>query len=124
MTNETPTDSVDVQPSVGIPRFSLVLETENLASINPEILIDTLKSLAAQNIPPSQAQEVVLIDSGDMSDDLLSRVLADFPWVTVLTISPDIDYYAAFSDGRQPRGSCKKKVGCSYTFWTVCDLVY
>ena len=99
MIRENSTDSAVAKLPMGIPRFSLVLETENLASVNPEMLIDSLNSLATQDIPPSQAQEVILIDSGDTPSDLMGRMLAEFPWITVLTVSPDTDYYTAKMEG-------------------------
>lgn len=99
MIRETSSDSAGVHLPVDVPPFSLVLETENLASVNPEMLIDSLSSLASQVIPASQAREVILIDSGDTPSDLLNRILADFPWITMLKVESDTDYYTAKMKG-------------------------
>lgn len=95
MIRETSTDSTGVHLSVDVPRFSLVLKTENLASLIPKMLIDSLSSLASPVIPASQARGIILIDSGDTPSGLMNRILADLPWITMLKVEPDTDYYTA-----------------------------
>lgn len=79
--------------------FSIVLETENLASVNPEMLIASLDSLAAQTIPASHAKEVILIDSGDMPEGLKKRILGSYPWIKLFSVEAEVDYYSAKMKG-------------------------
>lgn len=54
------------QPKERLPSFSIVLETENLANADINKLSESLNSLVNQDLSPTQANEVLLIDSGDV----------------------------------------------------------
>lgn len=78
-----------------IPSFSIVLETENLANASLEGLVKSLASLVNQSLSPSQAQEVILIDSGDTPPDLLTQLCDRYPWIKIYTAPPSTGYYKA-----------------------------
>lgn len=78
-----------------IPNFSMVLETENLETANLEGIIRSLVSLEHQDISPKQANEVWLIESGDLPPDLLKQLLNQFPWIQTYRASSEISYYEA-----------------------------
>ena len=84
-----------------IPSFSIVLETENLANASLEGLVKSLASLVNQSLSPSQAQEVILIDSGDAPPDLLTQLCDRYPWIKIHPAPPATGYYKAKMLGAQ-----------------------
>jgi glycosyltransferase involved in cell wall biosynthesis len=78
-----------------LPSFSLILETENLANADLQGLLASLRSLAAQDPPPQQANEVWLIDSGDTPPELLDQLRAQYDWLQVHYAPPGTSYYTA-----------------------------
>lgn len=82
-----------------IPSFSILIETENLATADLRDLDRCLESLARQDLPPTQANEVVLLDSGDAPEELLATLRARYPWVTVAGIAAGSGYYDAKMQG-------------------------
>jgi glycosyltransferase involved in cell wall biosynthesis len=92
----TNTRSTNTAASSGsLPSFSIVIETENLATANLQGLIDAIDCLATQNPSPSQANEVLLIDSGDIPDPVKQALLSQYPWLTVHQAPTGITYYGA-----------------------------
>ncbi|MGI0491807.1 glycosyltransferase [Alkalinema pantanalense CENA528] len=77
------------------PTFSMILETENLATADPQGLMKSLASLASQNPSPSLANEVLLIDSGDTPAELLANLQQQYPWLLVKSAPLNTEYYAA-----------------------------
>lgn len=71
--------------------FSLVLETENLETSDIKGLQGSIISLAAQS--PEQANEVLLIDSGNISKKILNQLQVSYPWLTIKTAPPEMEYY-------------------------------
>ena len=84
-----------------LPSFSIVLETENLANANLKGLSQALASLAHQDIPPTQANEVWLIDSGDTPANLLEQLCEQYPWIKVHQVPLGTSYYKAKMLGTQ-----------------------
>ena len=80
---------------MNLPSFSIILETENLANADLEGLAQSLASLARQDVGPDQANEVILIDSGDAPPALLQQLCARYPWVQVKTAPLGTGYYKA-----------------------------
>jgi glycosyltransferase involved in cell wall biosynthesis len=78
-----------------LPSFSIVLETENLANADIEGLSRSLESLVKQDISPSCANEVLLIDSGDAPSDLLEQLCDRYPWIKVHLAPLGTSYYKA-----------------------------
>ena len=76
------------------PSFSILLETENLAAVEDSALDRCLRSLAAQDLPPSRANEVLVLDSGEASAEVLDGLRDRHPWVDVVGVG-DCDYYEA-----------------------------
>ncbi len=77
------------------PSFSLIIETENLSSAELEGLGRSLDSLAAQTISPSTANEVLILESGDVPREMIKHLCFQYPWLTVRAIDAEMDYYAA-----------------------------
>ena len=75
--------------------FSIVLETENLANADAHGLIDAIEALAHQSLPPTAANEVLLIDSGDSPPDLLAQLRHQYPWIKVHHAPMGTRYYNA-----------------------------
>ncbi|MBW4441729.1 MAG: glycosyltransferase family 2 protein [Plectolyngbya sp. WJT66-NPBG17] len=73
--------------------FSIVLETENLATADLQGLVRSLASLANQDPSPIKAREVLLIESGDIPADLLMRLTEQYPWVKVCSAPLGTGYY-------------------------------
>lgn len=73
----------------------MVLETENLANADLKNLSDSLASLKNQEIPPTYAKEVLLIDSGDVPPGKLEQLREKYPWITVYQAPLGTDYYQA-----------------------------
>jgi glycosyltransferase involved in cell wall biosynthesis len=76
------------------PSFSIVYETENLESVELENIYRSLSSLAAQDISPAQANEFLIIDSGDAPAEVIEQLCSMYPWITVRRV-PEIDYHEA-----------------------------
>jgi glycosyltransferase involved in cell wall biosynthesis len=77
------------------PAFSVVLETENLANVDPACLFRCLDSLAAQNLSATQANELVMVNSGHAPVDVLDRVRGAYPWVQIVQVPEGTGYYDA-----------------------------
>ncbi|MGI0485713.1 glycosyltransferase family 2 protein [Pantanalinema rosaneae CENA516] len=86
---------VDISLNRSLPSFSLVLETENLENADLNDLLRSLASLTNQEISPQQANDVLLIDSGDTPAELLAELCRQYPWITVKTAPPATGYYTA-----------------------------
>ena len=78
-----------------LPTFSLIVETENLANADIKGLAKSLASLANQEVSPTQAKEVFLLDSGDTPPALLKQLKQDYPWITVYPVPEEVNYYQA-----------------------------
>ncbi|MBE9012266.1 glycosyltransferase family 2 protein, partial [Pseudanabaenaceae cyanobacterium LEGE 13415] len=73
--------------------FSIVLETENLANADLNGLLRSLSSLASQDPSPTVANEVLLIESGDIPESLLSQLVAQYPWIKICSAPAGTEYY-------------------------------
>ena len=71
--------------------FSIILETENLATSDIRGLQQSIASLATQS--PEQANEVLLIDSGNTSKEILNQLQLSYPWLKIKTVPPETEYY-------------------------------
>ncbi|MDM7326482.1 MAG: hypothetical protein P3X23_005110 [Thermosynechococcus sp. Uc] len=54
-----------------LPTFSIILETENLANADIAGLHRALQSLASQDLPPTAANEVLVLETGDAPKQIL-----------------------------------------------------
>ena len=84
-----------------LPSFSLILETENLATAELEGLSQALESLLKQDVSPTRANEVILIESGDIPPALLEPLEQRYPWVKIYPAPMDADYYKVKMLGAQ-----------------------
>ncbi len=82
-------------PQNQLPSFSIVLETENLANADINKLSHSLNSLENQDLSPIQANEVLLIDSGDVPPQKLKLLCQKYPWIKVYQAPSQIGYYQA-----------------------------
>ncbi|MBE9031133.1 glycosyltransferase family 2 protein [filamentous cyanobacterium LEGE 11480] len=81
--------------SRNLPSFSIVVETENLATADLQGLLDAIDCLEHQDPPPSQANEILLIDSGDIPPPVKQSLQTQYPWLTIHQAPPGITYYGA-----------------------------
>ncbi len=84
---------------IPLPSFSIVVETENLAMTDIAGLEESLDSLAAQLPSPAQANEVIVIESGDVPTALLDRLTAKYPWIQLVRGAGDLSYEGAKIEG-------------------------
>lgn len=71
------------------PTFSILIETANLAEADPAALRTCLDSIAAQGISPAEAEQVVLLDSGELASPDLPSLRRDYPWLSVRRVGAD-----------------------------------
>lgn len=77
-----------------LPSFSVIFETENLSSVELENIYRSLDSLASQDISPEQANEFLIIDSGDAPAEVIAEICSTYSWIQVHP-APHIGYYEA-----------------------------
>jgi YD repeat-containing protein len=75
-----------------LPSWSIVIETANLQTADQSDLITSLDSIASQDPSPAEANEVVILDSGEAEPELLKDLLARYPWARVEQIPEGTDY--------------------------------
>ena len=75
--------------------FSIIIETENLASADLPGLFRGLDALQAQTLSPLQAEDVILVETGDVPPELLTRICEEYPWIVTRRIDPELEYYQA-----------------------------
>jgi glycosyltransferase involved in cell wall biosynthesis len=88
-------EQVQIPLKAQLPSFSLILETENLANADLKGLSKSLASLANQDISPAEANEVLLMDSGDTPPELLRHLCDEYPWIKVHQTQLATGYYKA-----------------------------
>ena len=87
------------------PSFSLVIETENVAKGGLERLSDCLRSLDRQTVSPRAALDVIVPQSGDVPPSVLAELQREHPWIQLLEVPADTNYYEAKMAGvRLARG--------------------
>ncbi len=62
-----------------LPSFSIILETENLANADLEGLSKSLASLIDQDLSPTCANDVLMIDSGDVPPNCSHNFVKNIP---------------------------------------------
>lgn len=85
--------------SRGLPSFSIVVETENLANGDLAELRAYLDLLAAQGLDARRPNEVIIVESGQVASPVLDAVRAMYPWLTVHVSPVPLHYYAAKLEG-------------------------
>jgi glycosyltransferase involved in cell wall biosynthesis len=76
-------------------RFSLILETENLAEADPQGLWQSLASLEQQSLSPQLANEVLIIDSSEQLPQFLNSLCDRYPWLKIHAAPLGTNYYQA-----------------------------
>jgi glycosyltransferase involved in cell wall biosynthesis len=84
---------------MALPSFSIIIETENLSSAELAGLSRCLDALATQDLSPTIANEVLIVESGDVPVDVIERLRQDYPWLTFRRTEPGVDYYTAKMQG-------------------------
>jgi glycosyltransferase involved in cell wall biosynthesis len=79
--------------------FSIIIETENLVSAELENLFKCLDSLVVQTLSPKFANEVIIIDSGDVPNEVINNICQKYPWLSFHAIEKGSDYYGAKMKG-------------------------
>jgi glycosyltransferase involved in cell wall biosynthesis len=77
---------------MSLPSFSVVIETANLSLSDLDGLRVTLESLSAQSLPIQTARDVLLMDSGDVPEEVLRQTLSGYPWVRVMHLPAGTGY--------------------------------
>ena len=74
------------------PTFSMNIETVNLAGTTPERFARVLKSLADQDYPITNANEVILVDSGRWPAEQIREMCAPYPWIEIMRVNSGTAY--------------------------------
>ncbi|MFB2834766.1 glycosyltransferase family 2 protein [Floridanema evergladense] len=90
---------IEVTEKAKLPSFSIIVETENLATAELEGLYRSLDSIASQDLSPELAKEVLILESGDVPQEMMEQLTNKYPWLSMRRISADVDYYAAKMKG-------------------------
>lgn len=90
---------IEVTEKSQLPSFSIIVETENLATAELEGLCLSLDSIASQELSPALAKEVFILESGDVPQEMIEFLCHKYPWLKVRPISADVDYYTAKMKG-------------------------
>ncbi|MGD1904825.1 MAG: glycosyltransferase family A protein [Leptolyngbyaceae cyanobacterium] len=77
------------------PSFTLIIESENLASCKPEEIQNMFESLLNQTHSILDANEVIIGDNGLIPTDILSQVRMLMPNLKQLQVKREITYYQA-----------------------------
>lgn len=77
------------------PTFSIILESENLAVEESELLLAALDSLNEQTVSISEAEEIILVNSGRIPSDVEATIREKFPLLRHFTIEEGSTYYEA-----------------------------
>lgn len=75
--------------------FSIIVETENLASADLEGLFRSIDALDRQTLSPRQANEVLMVETGDVPETVLSAIRDRYQWVNIVRIDAGLEYYQA-----------------------------
>jgi glycosyltransferase involved in cell wall biosynthesis len=75
--------------------FSIIIETENLASADLPGLYRSLDALKSQTLSPQQANEVLMVETGDVPAEILASIRQRYPWVKAQRIDAGLEYYQA-----------------------------
>ncbi|MEL7039042.1 MAG: glycosyltransferase [Cyanobacteria bacterium J06592_8] len=86
--------TIELNTEYQYPSFSIIYETENLASVELENIYRSLASIAAQDTSPNQAKEFLIIDGGDAPPEVIEQLKIKYPWIRV-EHRPRIGYYEA-----------------------------
>lgn len=78
-----------------LPSFSLVLETVNLELADIGNLRRSLESVAGQDLSPGSANEIVMVESGEVPENVLAALTAAYPWLTIFKVAAEIGYEEA-----------------------------
>ena len=75
--------------------FSIIIETENLASADLAGLFRSIDALRSQTLSPLLANEVLMVETGDVPESVLATIRDRYPWIKTQRIDPDLEYYQA-----------------------------
>ncbi len=81
------------------PTFSVIVETENLLTASVEDFKMAFSSLIDQDVPLTLAQEVIVIISGNISDELRAEITIAYPWMKIVETPESFGYYEVKSYG-------------------------
>lgn len=77
------------------PTFSIIIESENLAVEDSAMLLAALASLHNQTVSVGEAEEVILVNSGKIPEDVETTIRQQYPLLRMYTIEEGATYYEA-----------------------------
>lgn len=75
------------------PSFTLVIETDNVATAGIEGLRATLDSLDRQTLSPALAQDACVVDWGAIDEAMERELASRYPWLRVHRLPAPVGYY-------------------------------
>ena len=89
-------EQISIKGSLESPlSFSIIIETENLASADLPGLFRSLDALQGQTLSPLLANEVLMVETGDVPEDVLATIRDRYPWIKTQRIDASLEYYQA-----------------------------
>lgn len=89
-------DMTSADGSVKSPvSFSIIIETENLASADLPGLFRSVDALQSQTLSPLLANEVLMVETGDVPESVLATIRDRYPWIQTQRIDASLEYYQA-----------------------------
>ena len=90
------TEQISTEGSLESPvSFSIIIETENLASADLPGLFRSVDALQGQTLSPLLANEVLMVETGDVPEDVLATIRDRYPWIKTQRIDASLEYYQA-----------------------------
>ena len=74
--------------------FSVVLEAATITPDTQASLLICLESLADQNLLPEMAEEVLIMDVGNIDQDIAAEITNRFPWAEITRLPKGTRYFA------------------------------
>ena len=81
--------------------FSVVLEAATITPETQASLISCLESLATQDLSPVMAEEVLIMDVGNIGQDVEREITDGFPWANITRLPKGTRYYEAKMAGAE-----------------------
>lgn len=75
-----------------LPTFSINIETANLEDTAPERFARVLKGIADQDYPVTNAEQVILVDSGRWPAEQIRKMCAPYPWIRIMPVKQGTSY--------------------------------
>lgn len=81
------------------PSFTIILKTENLVTATREDFRKALSSLMNQDLSLELAEELIVINDGNIPDSIQIEIATSYPWIKICQTPESLGYYGVKSYG-------------------------